>query len=86
LNEPWLQEAFLPAPVVGVYPNPAANKITLQVDEAQLGKNIRLIGSQGQTISVERITSMQQTFLISHLKPGIYFLKGEGIHYKFIKL
>lgn len=86
LNEPWLAEAPLALPEAALYPNPAQDKITLQTESGQVGKMVCLLSAHGQLLNVERITATTQIFSVQGLKPGIYFLKGEGFLHKFIKL
>jgi hypothetical protein len=86
LEEPWMTESPLALPTAAVYPNPATAGITLQTDVAMVGKNVVLVNGQGHIIRVERIVSTQQTINLQVLKPGVYFLKGEGFLHKFIKL
>lgn len=85
LQEPWLTWT---APVAGVslYPNPASNEVTLVSGSEQVGKTVWLYNNHGQVLRQDRITSLQQTFNIAYLAPGIYFLKGEGVFQKFMKL
>ena len=86
LQEPWTTEALLPLTEAALYPNPAQDRLTLQTENEQVGKTVNFLNSHGQIIRVERITSPQQTFSVQQLKPGVYFLKGEGFLHKFIKL
>jgi hypothetical protein len=81
-----MTESPLALPTAAVYPNPATAGITLQTDVAMVGKNVVLVNGQGHITRVERIVSTQQTINLQVLKPGVYFLKGEGFLYKFVKL
>lgn len=86
LREPYLQESSLPVAEGVIYPNPAADKITLVVNSAMVGKKVSLYSSNGHLQQVETIQSVQQTINIASLKPGLYFLLGEGFRQKFVKL
>ena len=86
LNAPWLQEAPLPVSSTVLFPNPAQDKITIQIGSDFVGKKLSLYNSQGLLQKVETILSVQQTITIADLKPGVYFLKGEGFVQRFIKL
>lgn len=86
LNQPWLAEAPLMTTEANLYPNPVRDHFTLQTESSLTGKSVRLFNSQGQEVGAERITVPQQRFEVSSLKPGVYFLKGEGFAYRFIKL
>ncbi|HEU4902917.1 MAG TPA: M43 family zinc metalloprotease [Flavisolibacter sp.] len=86
LGSPWLQEAPLPVGDAVLYPNPAQEKVTVQVGAAFVGKKLRLYNSQGQLQREETVTSVHQTIPVANLKPGIYFLRGEDFLQKFIKL
>jgi hypothetical protein len=86
LSESWATEAPLVETGVALYPNPAQDRLVLQTESSQAGKTVSFLNSQGQVIRVERITAPQQIFSVQQLNPGIYFLKGEGFLYKFVKL
>lgn len=85
LQEPRLQESSL-LPQASLFPNPAADKITLQVPESLLGKKIFIYNGNGQVLQVETVQAVQQTLQINRLRPGVYLLKGESFQQKFIKL
>jgi hypothetical protein len=86
LREPYLQEAPTSVPESTLYPNPASDKVTIVVNSAMIGKKISIYSHNGQLQQVETIQSNQQAINIATLKPGLYFLKGEGLLQKFIKL
>lgn len=86
LGNPWMQEAPLPVGEAVLYPNPAQEKITVQVGSSFIGKTLRLYNSQGQLQKEETVTSPQQTISVAHLRPGIYFLRASDFLQKFIKL
>lgn len=83
LNEPWYTEAPLPevtATTVAVYPNPVLNEIILNfgTDATWMGKEIRLVNSNGALLMKIQVTAKKQRIVLGHLKPGIYFLAGEN--------
>jgi hypothetical protein len=87
LNAPWLQEAPLPvSATAALYPNPAQDYVIIQVSNALVGTKLSLFNSQGILQKAETILSTHQTIAITDLKPGVYFLKGEGYAERFIKL
>lgn len=86
LHQPWNTEALLPTPQTDIYPNPAGDQITVQAAGQQPGSSLLLLNSQGQAVRRELIKTSPQQFSLQGLKPGVYFLKGEGFQAKFIKL
>lgn len=88
LNKPWAMESPLPLPVTeaSLYPNPAQGAITVRLPGTSIGKTVSVYNSQGQLQKAEIIRAMQQTINITNLKPGVYFVKGEGYSQKFVKL
>jgi hypothetical protein len=75
-----------------LYPNPATNAMTLDVsyDIRWIGKTLRVMNLQGQTVMQIIVDSKIQKIDISNLKPGMYFLAGKKddgdfIEQKFIK-
>ena len=86
LLEPSLAESPLSEDAAAVYPNPARDKINFQMEAIRIGMPVNLMNSQGQVIRVDRVQSSLHTLDISGLKPGIYYLKGEGFVHKFLKL
>lgn len=76
-----------------VYPNPASNRLTIDLayDPRWKGKNIYIINLQGQTVMTVTITEKSQVIDISRLQAGMYFLAakkddGESLRMKIIKL
>ncbi|MDQ3277596.1 MAG: M43 family zinc metalloprotease [Bacteroidota bacterium] len=86
LGKPYLLESPLMVPEGSVYPNPAADKITVIVNSSMVGKKISLYNHNGQLLQVVIIQSEQQLLNITSLRGGLYLLKGEGFQQKFIKL
>lgn len=86
LTVPMPAEAPLPAGSASLYPNPATDKISIQVNNSMVGKSIAIFNSAGARVKNETILSEQQTINISGLKAGVYILKGDSFLQKLIKL
>ncbi|HEV8284912.1 MAG TPA: M43 family zinc metalloprotease [Chitinophagaceae bacterium] len=77
---------------VQLFPNPASSELTinLEYDERWIGKELLVININGQVELRKIISSKIQKLDVSHLKPGIYFIKAgkeaEKMMLKFIKL
>lgn len=76
-----------------LYPNPATTQLTLDLsyDTRWLGKNLKIINIQGQTIMNVTVTTKNQPIDISRLQPGVYLLAakqddGQSMKLKFVKL
>lgn len=85
LSEPWITKAP-PVTEAAVSPNPAIDKLTIQVNTSMLGKSLVLLTTNGQVRKQLLLQAPQQTVDIADLKPGVYFLRCEGFMQKFIKL
>lgn len=89
----------MPAPVEGksdlatlhqevtVFPNPASDIITLEITgfENNTKRSLTIYNNIGQTVTTQAINSNRTTINISHLKPGIYFVKWADRHARFVK-
>jgi hypothetical protein len=77
---------------VKIYPDPASTELNINVesDTRWVGKELQVINITGQVQIRKTISSKNQKLDISHLKPGLYFIRvekqGEKIMEKFIKL
>jgi hypothetical protein len=61
-----------------VYPNPAANELTVSsIDNITSGSNITIMGLDGKVVNVINWESTEQTMDISSLPSGIYILQME---------
>lgn len=69
-----------------IYPNPATSEITLNSGKAVGAKTVFIINSNGVVLLTVPITSAVQKIALPNLRPGLYFIKGEGLLEKFIKL
>ncbi|MEP6750205.1 MAG: M43 family zinc metalloprotease [Bacteroidota bacterium] len=70
-----------------LYPNPAVNMITLQLEENcnAIGKKIQVYNHLGQVIMVVNCTSELQQVNISPLHAGLYFIKVDGVRGEVMK-
>jgi hypothetical protein len=75
-----------------LYPNPVTSVLTLDLayDSRWVGKMIRIVNLQGQTVLQLQITTKIQQIDINKLQAGIYFLAakredGESIKMRFVK-
>lgn len=69
-----------------VYPNPANDIITLQVDNVHIGKVYAISNMAGQIILKGKITEQHQTIDINQLKAGMYLVQVINAGNKAIKL
>jgi hypothetical protein len=61
------------------YPNPAANQITLKVDNQLLGSIYTICDNTGKSVLNGNILSEQSVIDLEYLSKGIYFLSiGEN--------
>jgi len=75
-----------------LYPNPASSQLTLDLayDSRWMGKTLRIINLQGQTVMTALVTAKNQHIDINKLPIGMYFLaakkdEGESMKLKFVK-
>lgn len=68
---PEIQKEFI------IFPNPAINSITIQLDNAmdEVQPNYRIISSKGQVVSEGRIVSQKQSLDLSGISPGLYWVE-----------
>jgi len=69
-----------------VYPNPANDQITLQVNSYLLGSTYTLTDLAGRTIQTGQINSVKTEISISELTPGMYLLNHTGQNHQPIKV
>lgn len=75
---------------VKIYPNPATDKITIELSEAIKECNLAIIDVEGQQLIIYVVTGQQMQVDISSLPQGLYFIRLTSnktvITGKFIKL
>lgn len=88
LKEPWLQELPVTENVITarVYPNPASTEINIVVGEGSKGKAVSIFNANGSFVQAIQMNGGSQKVIVSALKPGLYFIKGDAFTGKFIKL
>lgn len=88
LKEAWLQESPVVVNVTTarVYPNPASIEVNIVSGEGAIGKSVSILNASGGLVETIQINSSKQKIAISTFKPGLYFIRGDGIAEKFIKL
>jgi hypothetical protein len=96
LGEPWntsgsmtdIQPDVSPSVSVSTYPNPATDQITLEGKGTMLaGKKFSLYSIDGNMIMEGTVSSENQKINLSHLRPGLFFIKLSGLNQaiRFIK-
>lgn len=85
LKAPWV-EGPDPAALPGVYPNPAAGYVYVNVGDDFAGKTICLYTANGVLVKRIPATTALQRVDVAALLPGLYVVKSEGLSAKFIKL
>jgi hypothetical protein len=88
LNEPSVAESFIPdgGSKVSVYPNPARDELNVNFGMDGIGQMVSVMNMNGTVIQTVQVKAAVQKMNISTLKAGMYFIKGEGISEKFMKL
>ena len=88
LKEPWLEEAarLENSQKTSLYPNPARMEVNIVLGAETIGKTISLLNINGTIVQSLQIKSANQKLNISSLQAGMYFIRGEGISEKFVKL
>ncbi len=88
LNKPWLEESPVAttSSTARIYPNPASTEITIVLNELATGKTVSIFNANGSLVQTIQLNGVGQKVTIATLKPGLYFIKGDGFTEKFIKL
>jgi hypothetical protein len=60
------------------YPNPATDKITIEISEVTEGGNLSIVNIEGQQLITRHITEPNTTIDISTLPSGVYFVRLMG--------
>ncbi|MFB1003696.1 MAG: T9SS type A sorting domain-containing protein, partial [Bacteroidia bacterium] len=61
--------------LLSVYPNPANDLITIDVDASLLGKPFEIYNTKGQVVTIGILSSVNTTIDLEDYKSGIYFIK-----------
>ena len=87
LKEPWLVENLTEiGTTVSIYPNPAQAEINVSFGAERVGKVVSIYNLNGTLIQSIQVKAAVQKLNIAALKAGMYFLRGEGLSEKFVKL
>ncbi len=70
-------------PALRIFPNPATNKLHLQLPNLTQTQQAKIYDAGGKLVSTHPIHTKTTTLDISHLKPGNYILKINGISRSF---
>ncbi len=65
------------------YPNPATNKLHLEIPNLTHPQQAEIYDAQGKLVFTQTINAKTTTLDISHLQPGSYILKIDGISQSF---
>lgn len=89
-TKPATPETRVDVAKVALYPNPAADWITVTLPDASwIGKELQVVGMNGGVAKKVIITSLQQKVALNGLATGMYFIQGfangNRITEKFIK-
>jgi hypothetical protein len=63
------------ARLIGIYPNPSTDKITVELTGATLDGNLTIVNIEGQQLITRQITMTKTQIDISNLPSGIYFVR-----------
>lgn len=62
-------------PEVQVFPNPAHDRLNIQVSDAHMGASYEVVNLAGQVIQTGQFTALAHTHDVSTLESGVYFLR-----------
>lgn len=69
-----------------LYPNPASDVLNVHVNGKTTLSTIQVYDLQGRVVmSMDGLTTKQQTLSVSHLAPGLYYVEAEHEHGKLIQ-
>lgn len=88
LKAPWLEEAplALSTSTSAVYPNPAGGELNLQLGTDFVGKTVSIFNMNGVRVQVVQVKAALQKLDLSAFQKGMYFIKGDGVSEKFVRL
>ena len=64
---------------VNLYPNPAIDFVTLEIDEILIGKSFNMFDQSGRLMLSGTLISTKQLMDVSMLAKGMYYIRMEGI-------
>jgi hypothetical protein len=64
---------------VNLYPNPAIDFITLEIDEVLIGKSFSMFDQSGRLMLSGSLISTKQMMDVSMLAKGMYYIRMDGI-------
>jgi hypothetical protein len=60
---------------VSIYPDPATEKITIEISKAEKQSNLSIVNLEGQQLITSQITGPKTQIDISNLPSGVYFVR-----------
>jgi hypothetical protein len=84
---PELNIPFIQAKGITLFPNPAHDVLTLEVNESFIGKTYQIYSSLGEIVKKGTLDSTNNLISLSKLSPGIYSIKINGLeeNLRFVK-
>lgn len=61
-----------------LYPNPAQEKVCVEIEKELVGKNYRIMDHTGRVLLNGRLESEKNTITLESLSNGVYFLVVDG--------
>jgi hypothetical protein len=89
LNQPLIEEASRTETTLSttaVFPNPANDELNLNLGTNFIGKTIHIYNSNGALLQSVQLTTAVQMLNLASFNSGVYFIKGDGISQRFVKL
>jgi hypothetical protein len=84
---PELNVPFVQAKGITLFPNPAHDALTLEVNESFIGKTYQIYSSLGEIVKKGTLDSMNNLISLTKLSSGIYSIKINGLeeNLRFVK-
>ena len=70
---------------VDIYPNPAMDAITIEIEESILNSSYRIVDLQGKTVLLDELDQLSNTVDIGELNNGLYHVQIGNLVYKIMK-
>lgn len=64
--------------VIKIYPNPNSGELNISIQNPDLNSNLEIYSSMGHLLLSEKLIATNQSFDISHLSRGVYFVKTKS--------